>query len=334
MTRPHRSDLLGAGLVLVAFLPFLFTLDTFFVSDDLQMVVFGKTMSPGDIDWLPSSRWSWHRPLPAFSWIVNYGVSGLQVAAWHAANVSMHAASTALGFFLALQWSRSRAIAWSTAVLFACSPATPGTVTWISARPDLMVTLFCLATLALAYAPALRARPMLQVAAITATVVLAVSSKESAFGLLPVAALLAVVPRVVPGVVQWRLEMRLLAVIAVVLLGFLAVRFLMYGSTLGGYGVPLSLRRLITAPLLVIPSLLAPLRLLFHASAYSLAAQLAGVLVAGFCLLRAPLWTLAALAAVFPAAHLISASMVPWEYDRFYYLSSFFAAGAMATALV
>ncbi len=324
-------------LFCVLVLPFLAVLDAFFVSDDLQMWLFGATMPPQEIAWVPSSRWTWHRPLPALSWIVNYRVGGDWVQAWHVPNVALHAVSTVMAWRLSRLLSGSSTIALLTAVLFAWSPAAPGTVNWISARPDLLVTMWSLAALVVAYSPRWRQRPMLQAVGVAACVVLAASSKESAFGLLPVAMVLALLPRFLPHVPsQWQLQPRLAIVIVLILGAYLVVRLGLYGTTLGGYGTPLSVRRFFSAPMIAAASLFAPLRLLAWGTSTwpGLGALGLGVAVTALGLSRVPAWTLAALASVLPAAHIISASTPAWEYDRFYYLASFWAAGGLATGLV
>lgn len=313
--------------------PFLRATSTFFISDDIQMVLFGATTDVAEIAWLPSSRWTWHRPLPAFSWILNYAAAGEREFWWHVPNLLLHAANIALAWTLTSRLTASRVTATLTALLFAWSPVTPGTVTWISARPDLLAMCFVLASLNVAYAPALGGRPPLRVAALLACVLLAISSKESAFGLLPIAVVLYVAPRVLPVDPRWRAPLALPAVVIVVMGSFLVARFLLYGSTLGGYGLPLSVRRLVSAPLLAPVAVLSVVRLLAGTTAHGwlmLAAGAAGSLG----LLRvAPVWTLAGLCAVLPAAHLVAASLPLWEYDRFYYMASFWIAGALATAI-
>ena len=329
----------GRLVVLLALtaLPFLASAGTFFVSDDLQMWWFGATAGPGEIAWLPSRRWTWHRPLPAFSWIVNHRIAGAQVVWWHVPNVLLHVVSTVLAWRLATRLSGSAAVGALTAILFAWSPATAGTVNWISARPDLLVTAWALAALVAAYSPRLSRRPWWQAIVVGACVLAAVSSKESAFGLLPIACLLYLGPRVSSRFpAAWRLDARLAAAIVLVLGAFLLLRLALYGSTLGGYGTPLSVRRLITAPALAVSALLPPLRVLATWSgSVPGAVQLAvGALAALWGLRRIPAWTAATLAAVLPAAHLISMSVPAWEFDRFYYLSSFWIAGGLATLLV
>lgn len=322
---------LGA-LALLA--PFLRATSTFFISDDIQMVLFGATTDVAEIAWLPSSRWTWHRPLPAFTWILNYAAAGEREFWWHVPNLLVHAINIALAWMLACRLTASRATAGLTALLFAWSPVTPGTVTWISARPDLLTMCFVLASLNVAYAPALARRPPLRVAALLACVLLAISSKESAFGLLPVAVVLYVAPRVLSVEPRWRAPLALPAVVLVVMGGFLVARFLLYGSTLGGYGLPLSVRRLVSAPLLAPVAVLSVVRLLAGTAAHGWL-MLAGGAAGSLGLLRvAPMWTLAGLSAVLPAAHLIAASLPLWEYDRFYYMASFWIAGAVATAIV
>lgn len=321
---------LGALLLLT---PLVRATSTFFISDDIQMVLFGATTGVGEIAWLPSSRWTWHRPLPAITWILNYAAAGTREFWWHVPNLLLHGANLLLAWTLARRLSSSGVTAALTVLLFAWSPVTPGTVTWISARPDLLATCFVLASLNVAYTPALGRRPALRVAALLACVLLAISSKESAFGLLPVAVGLYVVPRVLHVDSRWRAPLALPAVVIVVMGSFLVARFLLYGSTLGGYGLPLSVRRLVSAPLLAPMAVLSVVRLAAGTTAHGWL-MLAGGLVSSVGLLRvAPMWTLAGLCAVLPAAHLVAASLPIWEYDRFYYMASFWIAGATATAI-
>jgi hypothetical protein len=165
-------------------------------------------------------------------------------------------------------------------------------------------------------------------------VMLAISSKESAFALLPLSVVLYAAPRLLPLPPRSRLPVVLPVLAIVIMGGFLVTRVLLYGSTLGGYGVPLSVHRLVSAPLLASVATAGPARLAIGLSASGLATLAAGLALTGVLMRVAPLWTLCGLSAVLPAAHLIATSMPLWEVDRFFYMASIWMAGAWATGVV
>ncbi len=316
------------GGLLVLQVPFALVCNTFFLSDDLQMVRFGATFPLGEIGWLPSSKWAWHRPLPALGWILNYRATGFSPIGFHLPNVLIHAGNTALayGLWRRLGWERSPS-AWAAA-LFAWSPVTAGTVMWVSARPDLLAVFFMLAALIVS---ASHRVSMLRLGAVALLAILAVSSKESAFALAPVVVALAffgVGLGPAPPSLN-RVQPAAAAIVVAVLGCFLSARWWLYGSTLGGYGVPLRAARAVASPLRGILSSAFPVvfdrlgvaGLLFSATAL--------VVTLWF----APGLALSSAVAALPAAHLVSSSLPFWEYDRFYYFVAVWTTGSIVALL-
>lgn len=323
----------GALALLALLAPFICAASTYFVSDDLQLVHFGATFPLSEIDWLPTRRWSWHRPIPAASWVLNYSFAGMHAWGWHLPNVCLHGANIVLAYHVINRVAASSFLAASATVLFAWSPVTIGTVSWISARPDLLATFFILGALAISWGTlrGFTRRPIF----VSALALAALSSKESAYALGPIAVILGVLPRLVrspPRVPT--LSWRFVAAGVGVTSAMLVVRFVLYGPTLGGYGVPLSIPRLFVAPMLGLPSTISGVALGATNWHYPVLRWVLAVSLFATLARFAPIWLCCVLASVVPAAHLIDATLPMWEFDRFYYLASFWSSGAVAVTLV
>ncbi len=90
-------------------------------------------------------RLGYYRPLVTLSYALDWGLSGGNPVFFHVTNLLLHAAVCALAFFTLLRWTRTAIPALVGAALFALHPTKVETVTWISGRPDLFLTLAVLA---------------------------------------------------------------------------------------------------------------------------------------------------------------------------------------------
>lgn len=100
-------------------------------------------------------RWAWtttaHAPYPhPLTWLshmLDCQWFGLEPAGHHATNLALHLGCVALLYAFLLRATGESRPALVAAGLFALHPVNAGTVAWISARPDLLATVFALAAL-------------------------------------------------------------------------------------------------------------------------------------------------------------------------------------------
>ncbi len=88
-----------------------------------------------------------YNPLVLLSWSVDYYFFGLNPTAFHVTNLVLHILVTALVFYLALLLSKNKWIAFGTSLLFGIHPMHVEAVAWVTARKDLLYTLFYVAGL-------------------------------------------------------------------------------------------------------------------------------------------------------------------------------------------
>ncbi len=178
---------------MLATLPFLRTLTYGFVFDDVAGIVQNLALH----GWGAPARALalWHhelvnyRPIRFVSLAVDWNLGSGAPWLFHATNVALHAACAALLCAVALRLRLPRATALAAAAVFAVLPAHVGTVAYVSARKDLLVTAFYLAAVLLFLSYRERGG-WWRAAAVVAVGALAALCKESAVTL-PVALLLA-----------------------------------------------------------------------------------------------------------------------------------------------
>jgi protein O-mannosyl-transferase len=133
------------GLVLGTFLPCL--RDGFVRIDDPLYVLNNPHVRQG-MTWA-SLRWActsadaqnWH-PLTWLSLMLDSQCFGLSAAAFHATNIFLHAANTALLFLLLRAMTGARGRSFVAAALFGLHPLRVESVAWISERKDVLSALF------------------------------------------------------------------------------------------------------------------------------------------------------------------------------------------------
>jgi Tfp pilus assembly protein PilF len=101
---------------------------------------------------------NWH-PLTMLSFLLDAQLWGMSPAAFHRVNVALHAANTVALFLVLRRLTGHEARSGVVAALFALHPLHVESVAWVSARKDVLSTLFLLLTIG-AYASAV-ARPSL-----------------------------------------------------------------------------------------------------------------------------------------------------------------------------
>lgn len=148
-----RLPLVAIAVVSAALLPFIRVLPAWFVADDYLVI---PRFTHGD-----ASVWSFalsaftstervptnfYRPLPFVTLFAEARAWGAAAAGFHATNLLLHASNAALVWWIARRIARNppvTALAAAT-LFFAAHPRRVEPVAWISARPDLLCTLFAL----------------------------------------------------------------------------------------------------------------------------------------------------------------------------------------------
>lgn len=188
MARPRSEAWAVAAVMLAATLPYLNAFHAGFVFDD-GPVIRDNPLVTGPFDtWnilaAPLYHGNLYRPVTLLSYALNEQLTPGSAAAFHAVNIVLHVAVTALVFVLGNLFVRNRTVAFIAAALFAVHPIHTEAVTSIVGRAELLVALFGLITLC----ATLRSQDTKQsgwdaVALLTFTA--ALFSKESAVTLLP-----------------------------------------------------------------------------------------------------------------------------------------------------
>src|SRR5574341_667487 len=88
-----------------------------------------------------------YRPLAAVSYVLNYAIGGPGPLGYHLVNLLLHALVSWLFYLVTLEVGLSGGAALVAAVLFALHPLHTEAVAWVSARPELLMSLGVLASL-------------------------------------------------------------------------------------------------------------------------------------------------------------------------------------------
>ena len=83
-------------------------------------------------------------PLVLLSWALDYAYGGLDPMVFHTTNLMLHLFNVGLVFYLVKSLAKRNEIAFITALLFGMHPMHVEAVAWITARKDLLYTLFFL----------------------------------------------------------------------------------------------------------------------------------------------------------------------------------------------
>jgi hypothetical protein len=138
----RRAAWLVASAAVLAYLP---ALGLGFVSDDFLIVT--RVGHGGWTDFFRLSFYDYFRPLTFLSHAVDWSLWGAAPWAFHATNVALHAANTALVWIVGRRLLGFPA-ATIGALLFAAHASSQEAVFWVSARFDLLATFWALVVLA------------------------------------------------------------------------------------------------------------------------------------------------------------------------------------------
>lgn len=147
-------------IALFSFLVFANALRGEFVYDDNRQIVrntliqnptlYGKALTSdvwafkGDGTVAASNYW---RPTFVAWMILNFRLFGLSPFGWHLLNILLHVGVCLLAYLLLRRWNLSPAVAFAISIIFAVHPVHTESVAWISGAPDLLFSLFLLASL-------------------------------------------------------------------------------------------------------------------------------------------------------------------------------------------
>lgn len=240
--KPARQLYLLGLFVLVGLIAFSSILNSYFLSDDFVLI--GNTLGGRASPTFALSQGGFFRPILILSYIIEVRVWGIRPLGFHLTNVTLHALNAYLTYILSFRLVRDlnlserkkHLISLAAGFLFLLHPSHTETVSWISGRVDLIATLFCLACL-VSFAIYLKTRRTLHLVLSLLAFALALLSKESAI-CLPF--LLLVIGLAVgdSGRDKQSIKrlLKVIALFALILLAFVAVRSAFIGSLVGGYG--------------------------------------------------------------------------------------------------
>ena len=154
--KPHRILLLV--LVFLTFISYSPALQNGFVWDDNQLVrsdiVTGKASALSAFKndyWSLGEVWSdsggYYRPLTTLSLRLDYLIGSGSPFIFHLTNIILHIISSVLLYFVARKFALTREAAMVASYLFALQPHHAELASWISSRPDLLMTVFLYAAL-------------------------------------------------------------------------------------------------------------------------------------------------------------------------------------------
>lgn len=187
---------LVCGVLLLTFLAYANTLqndwaydDWFQVSKNKQITSYSnipKTFTQSVWQFMDETKREtnglYYRPIFNSALIIEYQLFGQKVWAWHLVSVLLHLIVVLLVYALARAWSLDKSVAAIAALIFGLHPVHAEAVAWISSLPDLLVSIFALASL-LAYEKARGAHIQLHRSWMCASLLfalLAMFSKEQA----------------------------------------------------------------------------------------------------------------------------------------------------------
>ena len=151
-----------AVLALIAFFAFANSLGGEFVYDDNRQILMNPTIQHSSLygKALTSDVWrfkgngdisasNYYRPVFVFWLIVNFAIFGANPFGWHLLNVAIHIVVCLLVFDLLKRLSFDTMLSLLLAAIFAVHPVHVESVSWISGSPDILLSLFFLASLLL-----------------------------------------------------------------------------------------------------------------------------------------------------------------------------------------
>jgi protein O-mannosyl-transferase len=229
--------------VTLGFVAYSTVIDSYFLSDDFVQI--GKVLEG---DW--STAWGrehggFFRPLFILSYILDSRLWGRNPAGYHLTNTALHALNSYLVYRLALRFlhhqrlseTEKRVVCLAAGLLFLLHPSHTEAVSWISGRPDLLSTFFCLTAL-LAYLHYRKTRGRFTLLLSLSAFALALLAKESAVSLplLVLGAGLLLPSMAGNRKAALRETVQAGALFFAVLFCFVLIRRAVLGAWLGGYG--------------------------------------------------------------------------------------------------
>lgn len=182
----------------IAFFAFVNSLGGEFVYDDNRQILMNPTIQQATLyaKALTSDVWAfkgdgsisasnYYRPVFVLWMIINFALFGAVPFGWHLSSVAIHICACLLSFKLLRQLGFSDGISFTIAALFAVHPARVENVSWISGSPDILLSLFFIASIVLVLQERVKGNRFNYLASIV-LYALALGTKEIAMLLFPI----------------------------------------------------------------------------------------------------------------------------------------------------
>lgn len=138
--------LLFGGLLFLILLVFYTSVNSYFVTDDLRLIYISSPLTVESFsDFFTSSGGffgGYYRPLVRVAFFIDHSLYDLNPAGYHITNLLLHFIVTVLLFYFAKLLTESEKAAAFAALVFAVHPLHTESVTWISGRSDLILSVF------------------------------------------------------------------------------------------------------------------------------------------------------------------------------------------------
>ncbi len=140
-------------IIVVAFSVYANTLTNDFVWDGVEQVKNNLLIR----NWENLSKiftldfYGMYRPLKLFTFFLDYWLWGLNPYGFHLTSILLHAVCSILVYLFILLLVKDKVLSWLAALIFVVHPIHTESVSWISARDDVLMSIFYLSTLILVF---------------------------------------------------------------------------------------------------------------------------------------------------------------------------------------
>jgi hypothetical protein len=239
----NNSNLPLLGLFLLLALVFYFTtLNSFFLSDDFELI--GRVLADDlSVTW-GLEQGGFFRPVPIMTYVTDSALWGTNPLGYHLTNLVLHALNSFFVFILSTRLIRRNShnpgiafrISAAAGLIFLLHPSHTEAVSWISARPDLIATLFFLMAL-IFYDSYREKRASSYLAATLILFILALLSKESALCLPFIIVAIELSPAISQrGAFDLKPTITPAVLLGLIILLYFLIRYAAIGTFIGGYG--------------------------------------------------------------------------------------------------
>ena len=143
-----NKGLLFGGLLAFIFLVYSSSMNSYFVTDDFRLIYISSPLSVNNYsDFFTSSGGffgGYYRPLVRAAFFIDYSIYHLNPAGYHITNLLLHFIVTIMVFYFTKLVTDSEKAGGFAAFVFAIHPLHTESVTWISGRGDIILSVFYL----------------------------------------------------------------------------------------------------------------------------------------------------------------------------------------------